>query len=294
MNVCRVFSPALYSDDDVSLQDERIKSRTIAANAAPVFKTCRRGFIPISAARRYRGRDGKETRLFLLIGFNARVKVIYLFVFGCLFGIGCATPQTAPFTTALNWVTKSSEYQAVCQQTYAAAWEKMAPAARAANGPWVIVMDLDETVLDNSNYQRQLESSGQGHSQAAWAAWVARSDAGLVPGAKEFIAKVRTLPRARIVFLSNRYTTGLDATRANLKKLGLTADSDIFLLRREKADTKAIRQREVLEGSRRMAPYGAHRVVAWFGDAAHDFPKDAKLKWGTEKFMLPNPVYGSW
>ncbi len=239
-------------------------------------------------------RTGKETRLFLLIGFNARVKAIYLFILGCLFGIGCAAPQTAPFATALDWVTQSSEYRAVCQQTYAAAWEKVAPAARSEAGPWVIVMDLDETVLGNAQYQRELAARGEGHSQAAWAAWVERSDAGLVPGAKEFITKVRTLPRARIVFLSNRYTTGLDATRANLKKLGLTTDSDIFLLRREKADTKAIRQREVLEGSRRMAPYGAHRVVAWFGDAAHDFPDDPKLKWGTEKFMLPNPVYGRW
>jgi len=155
-------------------------------------------------------------------------------------------------------------------------------------------MDLDETVLDNSGYQRQLESNRTSHTQTAWAAWVAQQEAGLVPGARDFIAKVRTLPRARIVFLSNRYTIGLDATRANLQELGVTVDSDIFLLRRERADTKALRRQEIFAGNRRMAPYGAHRVVAWFGDAAHDFPNDPKLKWGTEKFMLPNPVYGSW
>ncbi len=208
----------------------------------------------------------------------------------------CGLPQTepAPFATALRWVTQADEYRAVCLQPYAAAWEKIAPAARVAQGPWVIVMDLDETVLNNAQYQHELAARGASHSQEAWAAWVAREQATLVPGAKEFIAKVRTLPNARIIFLSNRYTTGQAATRNNLNQLGLTADNDIYLLRRERADTKVIRQNEVLQGTGRMAAHGAVQVLAWFGDAAHDFPADPDLKWGTEKFMLPNPVYGKW
>ena len=222
------------------------------------------------------------------------MKAIPLIACACLLGIGCATPKTAPFATALNWVTQSREYKAVCLQTYANAWEKVEPAARAEEGKWAIVMDLDETVLDNSGYQRRLEASGAGHSQEAWEKWVAEQKAGLVPGAKEFIAKVRKLPRAHIIFISNRYARNLTLTKANLKKLGFAADGDVFLLRKEKADTKTIRQNEVLQGTGRMAAHGAHRVLAWFGDAAHDFPNDPKLKWGTQKFMLPNPVYGDW
>jgi 5'-nucleotidase (lipoprotein e(P4) family) len=241
---------------------------------------------------------GKETRLNSHIRFNARVKAIPLIALACLLGIGCAAlkskPKTAPFATALNWVTQSREYKAVCLQTYANAWEKVEPAARAEKGNWAIVMDLDETVLDNSSYQRRLEVSGDSHSQAAWDRWVAKSEAGLVPGAKEFIIKVRALPRGRIIFISNRYARNLAFTRANLKKLGIESPNDIYLLRKEKADTKPIRQKEVLEGTGRMAAHGALKVVAWFGDAAHDFPDDRKLKWGTEKFMLPNPVYGNW
>lgn len=202
-------------------------------------------------------------------------------------------PKVARFSSALNWMTKSREYKAVCLQTYANAWEKVA-AAKKQKGPWAIVMDLDETVLDNSGYQRRLEASGKGHSQEAWEKWVVEEKAGLVPGAKAFIAKVRKLPRARIIFISNRYARNAAFTKANVKKLGLAADNDIFLLRKEKADTKTIRQNEVLQGTGRMAAHGAHRVLAWFGDAAHDFPNDPKLKWGTQKFMLPNPVYGDW
>jgi 5'-nucleotidase (lipoprotein e(P4) family) len=240
------------------------------------------------------GLAGKGTRLIFRIGFNARVKIILLLAFGCLLGIGCAAPKTAPFTTALDWVTKSHEYRAVCQQTYAAAWEKVATAARAETGPWVIVMDLDETVLDNSGYQRHLETKGETYSQESWEVWVLKEEAALVPGAKEFISKVRALPRARIIFISNRYARNTKPTRLNLEKLGVAGDNDIYMLREEKTDTKSIRQKEVLEGTGRMVKHGAHRVVAWFGDAAHDMPDDPKLKWGTHKFMLPNPIYGNW
>ena len=92
-------------------------------------------------------------------------------VMGILFALtvrAAEAPKVASFSTALNWITKSREYQAVCLQTYANAWEKVAAAAtKKQKGPWTIVMDLDETVLDNSGYQRRLEASGQGHTQAA-------------------------------------------------------------------------------------------------------------------------------
>ena len=214
--------------------------------------------------------------------------------FAILLGVGCTTPKPASFSTALNWVTQSHEYKAVCLQTYANAWEKAAAAAQKESGPWAIVMDLDETVLDNSGYQRRLEMSGEAYSQESWEKWVIEEKSGLVPGAKEFIAKVRKLPRARIIFISNRYDRNTSHSQANLKKLGLSSDNDIYLLRKDRADLKNIRQKEVLQGTGRMKEHGAFKVLAWFGDAAHDVPDDPKLKWGTHKFMLPNPVYGNW
>jgi len=223
------------------------------------------------------------------------VKVTLPFAtFAILLGVGCTTPKPASFSTALNWVTQSHEYKAVCLQTYANAWEKVSAAAQKESGPWAIVMDLDETVLDNSGYQRRLEMSGEAYSQESWEKWVIEEKSGLVPGAKEFIAKVRKLPRARIIFISNRYDRNTGHSQANLKKLGLSSDNDIYLLRKDRADLKNIRQKEVLQGTGRMKEHGAFKVIAWFGDAAHDVPDDPKLKWGTHKFMLPNPVYGNW
>ena len=203
-------------------------------------------------------------------------------------------PKVARFSSALNCVTKSRESKAVCLQTYANAWEKVATAAKKGTGPWAIVMDLDETVLDNSGYQRRLEASGEAYSQESWEKWVLKKEATLVPGAKEFISKVRDLPRARIIYISNRYARNTKPTRTNLQKLRIAGDNDIYLLRKDRADLKNIRQKEVLKGTGRMAEHGAHRVLAWFGDAAHDVPDDPKLKWGTHKFMMPNPVYGNW
>ena len=212
----------------------------------------------------------------------------------CLLGIGCTTPPRAPFATALNWVTQSREYKAVCLQTYANAWEKVAAAVQKESGPWTIVMDLDETVLDNSGYQRHLEARSEAYSQESWEKWVLKTEATLVPGAKEFISKVRALPRARIIFISNRYARNTKPTRVNLQKLGIAGDNDIYLLRANRQDTKANRRKEVLSGTDRMAEHGAFKVLAWFGDAAHDVPDDPKLKWGTHMFMIPNPVYGNW
>jgi 5'-nucleotidase (lipoprotein e(P4) family) len=237
---------------------------------------------------------GKETRFIFRIGFNERVKATLIFAFAGLLGMGCATPQSSPFATALNWVTQSREYKAVCLQTYANAWEKVVVAAQKESGPWAIVMDLDETVLDNSGYQRRLETSGEAYSQESWEKWVIEEKSGLVPGAKEFIAKVRKLPRARIIFISNRFARNTAHSLANVKKLGLGADNDIYLLRKDRIDLKSIRRKEVLTGTGRMKPHGAMKVLAWFGDAAHDHPDDPKMKWGTHKFMLPNPVYGNW
>jgi len=205
-----------------------------------------------------------------------------------------APPKPARFSSALNWMTKSREYKAVCLQTYANAWEKVAAAAKKQKGPWAIVMDLDETVLDNSGYQRRLEMSGEAYSQESWEKWVIEEKSGLVPGAKEFIAKVRKLPSARFIFISNRYDRNTGHSQANLKKLGLSSDNDIYLLRKDRTDLKSIRRKEVLTGTGRMKKHGAFKVLAWFGDAAHDMPDDPKLKWGTQKFMMPNPVYGNW
>ena len=77
-----------------------------------------------------------------------------------------------------------------------------------------------------------------------------------------------------------------------MKKLGIYFEDDIFLLRKNKEDTKIIRRKEVLNGNNRMEDYGAQKVIAYFGDAIGDFPRNKKYKFSKNKFIFPNPMYG--
>ena len=165
------------------------------------------------------------------------MKIISLFAITLILKVNILAGNSVPTETAIRWVTRSSEYKAVCLQTYFAAWEKIEMTATSTIGAWAIVMDIDETVLSNGQYQLELNSKKASHSQEAWEAWVDRIEAIPVPGAKAFLLKMRGLPNGRIIFLSNRFVRNTKATRRNLEKYGLTAKNDVFLLRKNRDDT---------------------------------------------------------
>ncbi|NOZ07479.1 MAG: hypothetical protein GXO91_01225 [FCB group bacterium] len=75
-------------------------------------------------------------------------KILIIFLLGCLFG---AEPGKLP--NDIRWVRNSAEHAALYEQIYAVAWRQISQEAGELTTPWVIVMDLDETVLDNSLYQ---------------------------------------------------------------------------------------------------------------------------------------------
>ena len=191
------------------------------------------------------------------------------------------------------WVTKSSEYQSLCEQIYINAWISIRNKVASVDEP-VIIMDLDETVLDNSQYQIDLFNKSEKYNPKSWNKWVKREEAKLVPGSKDFILRFKKIEGAKIIFLSNRDNTTLMATKNNMKDLGIFFRDDIFLLRLDKDDTKVIRREEVLLGKNRMKTYGAKKIIAYFGDAMGDFPEDKNYMFGINKFIFPNPMYGKW
>ena len=84
-------------------------------------------------------------------------------------------------------------------------------------------------------------------------------------------------------------------TIENMKQLNIYRDSDIFLLRIDKADKKYVRRSEVINGTGRLKDIGAMSVLAYFGDAHHDFPDEDEIYiFGDNMFMFPNPMYGKW
>jgi len=195
----------------------------------------------------------------------------------------------------IRWVTASGEYQSLCRQIYHLAWQKVKSAAAQQKGDAAIVMDLDETVMDNSQYQVLLEAAGESFTMDSWSAWVNRAEAGLVPGAGAFLDSVRTLDKIYVIFVSNRMAERTEITRKNLEKLSATEKDDIFLLKQDRNDKKEIRRHEIFSGTGRMSSSGAFTVIAWFGDAMGDFPSETEAAdFGESWFVLPNPMYGKW
>ncbi len=194
----------------------------------------------------------------------------------------------------VRWVTNSSEYKILCEQLYKNAWDNLAATLKEADTQTAIIMDLDETVLDNSKYQIGLVEKNESYNPESWSIWVNLQEAELVPGAKEFIDRVRTT-NTRIIFLSNRMAKNESPTIENMKRLQIYDESDIFLLRLDKADKKHVRRAEAINGTGRLQDIGPMKILGYFGDAYHDFPDENNTYiFGENMFMFPNPMYGKW
>ena len=155
------------------------------------------------------------------------------------------------------------------------------------------ISDLDETVLDNSQYQIDIFEINESYTPKTWAKWVLREEAKLVPGAKEFIDAVRA-QGLQLIFISNRMDERVQATKNNMKKCNIFSENDIYLLRLDKADKKHVRRGEIYTASGRMSNHDEFEVVLYIGDAMGDFPNDDVYEFGKKQFILPNPMYGKW
>ena len=121
-----------------------------------------------------------------------------------------------------KWVRDSEAYAALTRQIYRLALDAVRPPVtnRSGSGPWAVVLDIDETTLDNSVYQLELGTYGTEYDEESWNAWVARREAPAVPGVRGFIEGVRDLG-GNVAWVSNRFVVSWDDTRANLAAEGL-------------------------------------------------------------------------
>lgn len=204
-----------------------------------------------------------------------------------------------PIPEAVHWVRSAAEHRAVFVQTYRAAADALREmVAGPTPGSWAVILDADETVLDNSLFQLRLTRSGQTYNERIWNDWVREEAAPPLPGAREFVALVRELG-GRVAIVTNREEVVCDETRRNLAAVGVAAD--VVLCRGDTGD-KNPRFERIRRGlDTGMPPV---EVVMFVGDNIHDFPdgsqelKDAGeaalREVGRSWFVLPNPMYGSW
>lgn len=214
-----------------------------------------------------------------------------------------AAPVAAPAVRAevpleVRWARRSAEHDALYLQTYRAAGERLREMADTLAGDWAVILDADETLLDNSLYQQERAEAGLGYTPESWNEWVRREAATALPGAAAFTETVRALG-GRVVVVTNRDDVVCPETRANLAAVGIAAAA--VLCRTAEGDKNA-RFDAVAAGGVDGLP--ALDVAMWVGDNIQDFPglgQDARLgggaalgAFGGRYWVLANPMYGSW
>ena len=232
---------------------------------------------------------------------------VLLPVTGC--GQRTAPPQLPPPASearavpdGIRWVRDSAEFRALTVQTYRDATSAVTVAAATRkSGGWAVILDADETVISNLQYQIELARAGAVYSAESWRAWVARREATPLPGAAAFLTRVRALG-GYIAIVTNRLQSECADTEAVFKAHKLAYDAMLCRADNGPSD-KNPRFAQVAAGS--TATGGtAREVVAFVGDNILDFPtmtqsstkaNDAALEgFGVKYFVLPNPMYGSW
>jgi 5'-nucleotidase (lipoprotein e(P4) family) len=200
----------------------------------------------------------------------------------------------------MRWVQTSAEYRALALQAYNLGIERLDElAASGLPTAWAVVLDIDETTLNNVQYQRERAELGTGHSPASWTAWVNRKAAPAVPGAKAFTDRVRALG-GKVVLVSNRKAgVECDPTAQNLTAVGIRYDG---MLCRTASGDKNPRFDAIESGTAAGLP--ALTTVMYVGDNIKDFPAlsqdlrsepDAEFaEFGRQFLLIPNPMYGSW
>ena len=165
-----------------------------------------------------------------------------------------------------------------------------------------IIVDVDETVLDNSSFQSRTILSGLSYPNG-WAKWVNESKASAVEGVYEFLHHVNDND-VKIFYVTNRLESFREPTIKNLKRLGLPFDDNknTLLMRvDENVRDKTERRRNIADD---------YRIVLLVGDQLTDFisTKEAYVfhsdrkklakkysdMWGSKWFMITNPTYGRW
>jgi 5'-nucleotidase (lipoprotein e(P4) family) len=205
-------------------------------------------------------------------------------------------------TGAVIWQQSSGEARALQYQAYALARLMLDRDLRTRARSKLrraVVVDVDETILDNSRFQAGLIVNREGFSSAAWIGWCNSAKASAIPGAAEFLNYAASRG-VRVFYVTNRGAPEKAGTIANLKQLGFPDVSEETLVVRTDVSSKEPRRQKISE---------RFRIVLLCGDNLADFSNvfegktiedraaavdAARQKFGTQFIVLPNPTYGDW
>ena len=214
------------------------------------------------------------------------------------------------------YMQTAGEYRACCLQAYnlgAARLKTLLENKKPGGMPPAVIMDLDETVFDNSGFMTSQTRSGLGYDNRLWGLWESghADHVGIIPGAKQFILDARK-SGVTVFFISNRSCALVAQAKQALTRLGIAPSDDKQIKLSSGNDDKTPRMDEV------RAEFD---VLLYFGDNLRDFSDTFKFgdvsqatgdqldsaieqrkaavdgqaaKWADRWIILPNPSYGEW
>jgi len=243
------------------------------------------------------------------------------FAIVALFAISCS--HTAPYVYHRQthellhgtlWTQRAAEYDAACETVYRAALNELDQALADTSWsaaveqqppfgkkPPAIIVDVDETVLDNSAYEARLILYKENYP-SGWDDWCCEEKAQAIPGASEYLSEASHRGVA-IFYVTNRDVKLDECTWRNLRAQGFpqtaTAEQVLSKGEREGWGSDKTTRREYIAKS--------HRIIQIAGDNLGDFisyrgtleqrdslAKAHDAKWGAQWFMVPNAMYGDW
>jgi 5'-nucleotidase (lipoprotein e(P4) family) len=227
---------------------------------------------------------------------------------------GCSQPavrvDSHEMLNATLWQQTSAEYVGTARQAYHMArinldqaladtsWTAaLEQTGDYAGLPPAIMLDVDETVLDNTPYEVRIITRLGQYSQESFADWCHQENAPLVPGAKKFLDYAVSRGVA-VFYYSARRDNLRSCTTRNMRELDLPLPDDSRLLLNNGMNKAEYRTRIS----------GQYRILLLVGDNLEDFMDGSKSgpatrrdlarhyedRWGQQWIVLPNPIYGHW
>ncbi len=250
---------------------------------------------------------------------------------------GCVSDQSAEVNyeiADLNgtlWRQTAAEYEASTVQAYELAtvmlgrglvdpsWNALPKLGRPDGDKLAVIMDVDETVLNNSRFHAWLVQNGIPYTDGRWEEWCNDAAAVAISGAREFlefaVSSEGEKKKVTVFYVTNRSINIEEATVKNLGNVGfpLDAGQDTILTKYEDVGPQVERRKDSnwrsAKGTRfKHVVDQGYRVILLIGDNLGDFvdvggktvaeraaiTEEHRDMWGTKWIVIPNPSYGSW
>ncbi|MFH0867066.1 MAG: 5'-nucleotidase, lipoprotein e(P4) family [Bacteroidota bacterium] len=214
--------------------------------------------------------------------------------------VKCGNYQHLVLST--SWYSRSAEMRACFYQAYNIAQLRLDNYLNKVTDKSqksAVVIDIDETVLDNTPFEIKCIETGKGYSGETWVKWTGMGKARALPGALEFLTYAKS-KNVEVFYVSNRKIAERQSTLKNLDSLGFPYADTIHLLLRTKESSKE---------ERRLRIAIDYNIIMYVGDNLADFDglfdkrhddlgfslvDQNKSKFGDKFIVLPNPMYGDW